>query len=172
MAAVRRIVAAPIRLGLLAALLLAAGPVRAGGLPTIDITNISDIAFASWGIGDPDATAHIDICVYAALTVPLGSYGITAASAGGFVLKNLNNSTLQLPYSLAWDDGGVGNLGATAGSALTAGNELTNQVNANSTVQTCTGPTARLNIKIAATDLTAALAGSYSGALTLTISPN
>ena len=163
-----RIRVAGLALGLLAALPGGA----AFGLPSVQITNASDIAFSSWGMGDPNASAHIDLCIYAAQTLPAGGYGITASSAGGFVLKNTGNSALQLPYSVSWDDGGAGNLGATAGNSLNVGGDLSGQINASTALPLCSGPTARLNVRIAATDLTAALAGTYSGTLSLTISAN
>jgi len=157
------------------ALGLAAGmflpPELAQAAAQVQITNLSDVNFGSWGLGDPDLTTHLDLCVYAGGNSPAGGYAITASGSGGsFALRNGSN---QLPFSASWDDGGAGNLGGSS-TTLGSGGKLAAQVNANTSSPTCflSSPTARLTLKLSATNLTAALAGTYTGTITLTLSPN
>jgi hypothetical protein len=136
------------------------------------IANISDLNLPTWGIGDPDVNQHIDVCVYA-IGIFSTSYGVTISSPGGYVLSNGSNT---IPYSLYWEDSGAGNLGTTGGTQLTNNVKLTGRMNANILSPLCalglSGPTARLTIKITQADMTAALAGTYNGTITLLISPN
>jgi len=153
---------------------LCAVPAKAGIIPAIQISNISDFNLPSWNLGDPAPTAHIDLCLYSLNSLVSGGYNVTATgSNGGFHLVSGPNS---IPYSVTWDDSGSGNLGNTAGTQMTSGAALTNQVNANILSVSCalgvTGPNARLNLKIAQADMTAALAGTYSGSITIVVSPN
>ncbi len=152
----------------LVALLLSASAKAAG---TVEITGTSDLALGSWGIGNPAISASIDVCIGTNGTSPVGSYAVTVTGSNGYKLTNGSN---QLPYSLAWEDSGAGNLGSATGTTLASGVLLDNQINANTAFPPLCivgGPTARLHVKIAQADLTAALAGTYSGTLTFVISP-
>lgn len=158
-------------LALLAALLAltcAATPARAALL--VEISNLSDVNFGTWNMGDPDLTANVDICVYSTLALPSGGYAIKADATGGFVLSY---GPQTVPYSLTWNDGGAGSLGNT-GTALVNSTKLTDRNNANILLPACLlgSPTARLIIKIAQADLTTISSGTYTGTLNLTVSPN
>jgi len=141
---------------------------NAYALGVVQISNVSDFNLGSWGIGDPPIAAHIDVCIYALLTLPLTDYTITVSSPGGYVLTN---GMQQIPYSLYWEDSGAGSLGSSGGTQLTNGVALTGQMNANILSTSCalgtTGPNARLTLKISTTDMTNALAGTYNGTITL-----
>lgn len=153
---------------LILALMFAAAPAHA--LSLMQISGISDMNLPSWGIGDPAPEAHIDMCVYAVLPVA-GQYAIRVSSPGGYVLTNGAN---QIPYELYWDDGGPGNLGGNMGAQLTNNVTLTGRQNANVLSALCalgiTGPTARLNLRISSAAMNAALAGTYTGTITLLLS--
>jgi len=143
------------------------------GVGPVQITGLSDLNLGPWGIGDPPLSAHMDLCIYALVTLPLTSYVITVSSPSGYVLSN---GLRQIPYSLYWDDSGAGNLGSGSGTQLSNGVALAGQMNANMLAPDCSlgnaGPNARLTLKITATDMTNALAGTYTGTITLLLSPN
>jgi hypothetical protein len=138
----------------------------------VQISNISDFTLPTWGIGDPAVSQNINVCVYSVGLIA-SDYAITVSSSGGYALTSGSNS---IPYSLYWEDSGAGNLGSSGGTQLSNGVKLTGQTNANILSPLCalgvTGPTARLTLKIAQTDMTAAPAGTYSGTITLLVSPN
>ncbi len=135
------------------------------------ITNISDFNLGTWSLGLPAPSAHIDICIYSLDVIPPGGYAITATGAGGFTLTSGANT---LAYMLHWDDAGIGNLGGALGSELSSGVKLTGQLHGNVLSSTCalTGPNARLTLKITQAAMTAALAGTYTGTVTLLLTPN
>lgn len=133
------------------------------------VSNIGDFNLPTWNIGNPAVTASQDLCVYTTL---LGNYSITISSPGGFVLKSGSN---QIPYSLKWDSSGAGNLGS-GGTQLSNNVALGSQPNSNILASDCSlgtpaGPTARLTITIAQADMIAALAGTYTGTITLIVGP-
>lgn len=133
------------------------------------ISNLSDLSLPAWSIGDPAVTAHEDICVYSTLA---GNYAVNVSSPGGFFLLN---GSYQLPYSLGWDDGGAGHLGSSS-TPLSNNVTLQSQTNLNTLATDCSlgvpaGATARLNLTIMQADMTAARAGTYTGTITLIISP-
>ncbi len=146
-------------------------PAYALGGVAAQITNISDFNLPNWGIGDPALSASMDICIYAINVVPVGSYAITVTSSNGsYVLKK---GTQTIPYSLYWNDGGVGNLSSSAGTQLSDGVKLSNRANANILSTSCAaGLNARLTIKITQAAMTAALAGTYTDTITLLLSPD
>jgi hypothetical protein len=143
-------------------------PARAVGL--VQINAITDLNLGSWGIGDPAVSSYIDVCIAATATVPSSQYAITATGSSGFTLTSGSN---HIPYSLTWEDSGAGNLGTSPGTALSNGVLLDSQANAYilSAPFCATGNNARLHLKIAQTDMIAALAGTYTGTITLMVSP-
>lgn len=156
---------------LLTAGLLGLQAASAHALIAMRISNISDFNLGTWSLGNPAISAFIDICVYTSGITPAGGYAITVSSAGGYVLTSGSN---QIPYSLRWDDGGAGNLGATSGTQLSNGVKLTGQLHGNFVIDngcTLTGPNARLNLAITQAAMTAALAGTYTGTITLLLEP-
>ena len=140
---------------------------QAHALTLVQVQGLSDMNLPSWGLGDPAVTAGINFCIYNTLNP---NYSVNVSSAGGF---KLSNGGKFIPYSLSWDDGGAGNLGNTSGIALSNNVTLAGQHNANFVSPICLGgPNARLNLKITQADMTAALAGTYTGTITIVISPN
>ena len=132
----------------------------------MQISSVDDFNLPTWSLGDPAVNATMDLCIYSALSIP-GGYGVTVTSAGGYVLKNGGNS---IPYSLSWDDGGVGNLGNSY-TPLTNGVNLSGRARANIVSPVClAGPNARLKLTISQSDMNAALAGTYTGTISITVS--
>jgi hypothetical protein len=139
-------------------------------LDTIQISNLTDFNLPSWNLGDGDVNASINICIYALGVPTLNTYAVRASSPDGFVLVNGSH---QIPYTLSWEDSGGGNLGSNSGTTLTNNVKLTNRNNANILSSNCSlgGNNARLYLKITQAAMTAALAGTYTGTITLLISP-
>ena len=136
------------------------------------ISNLSDVTFPTWNIGDGAVSANIDICIYSIGVLSSTDYGVTISAPGGYVLKD---GTRQIPFSLFWEDSGFGNLGSNSGVQLSNNVKLNSRKNPNIFSTSCNslgsnGPTARLYIKITQADMTAALAGNYSNTLTILIS--
>ncbi len=156
-------------LGILILTAVPAVPAYAG--MAVQISGISDLSLGSWGIGDPAVSSYIDVCAAATSTVPAGGYAITATGSSGFTLISGSN---HIPYTLAWEDSGAGALGTNSGTQLSSGVFLDGQAAAYTATPTLCligGPTARLHIKITQADMTAALAGTYTGTITLMVSP-
>lgn len=148
--------------------------VPARAFATVQISNISDISLPPWGIGDGPVSAHIDICI-ANIQLPItDNYAVTISSPGGYVLNAAGGQTI--PYSLYWEDSGAGSLGSSNGAQLSDNVKSSGFQNANVLSALCllglSGPNARLNLKITQAAMTAALAGNYSGTITIVISPN
>lgn len=130
------------------------------------ITNVTDLTIPNWSLGDPAVNAHIDLCVYSTVTA---DYGVKVNQTGGY---NLKNGTASIPYSLSWDDGGVGNLGLSA-TSLTNNVRIGNRQRANLVSPVClTGPNARLNLDITQAAMQAAMSGSYSASIDIIVSAN
>ena len=137
----------------------------------MQISNISDFAPPTWSMGDPAITTAMDLCIYGLNIPALTSYAITVSSSpAGY---NLVSGSKTIPFSLYWNDGGPGNLTGT-GTQLSDGVKVANLQHVNILSSSCavTGPNARLTMKITQADMTAALSGTYSGTLTLLLSPN
>jgi len=138
----------------------------------IGISQITDFSLPSWSIGDGNINSHIDVCVFSS-SGKSGDYAITVAGSSGYVLTN---GSSQIPYALTWDDSGAGSLGQITGTTLNNNLRLSGQVNGNTKSATCSGnnsgPNARLSLKINEADMAAALAGTYSGAVTIIVSAN
>ena len=159
------------RLAILILLYLAGYPLAADAAVAVRITNVSDIAVGARGMGDPPVTASIDMCIYS-VGVLTNDYSVkVTADTGGMFLKSGNK---QLPISMFWNDGGVGNLSGT-GAQLAYNSAAGGRKNSNAVSQTCTGlgggPNARLTLKISQTDMDAALQGTYQGVIDILISP-
>ena len=133
------------------------------------ISSLSDINLPAWSIGDAAVSAYKDICVYSTI---VGNYGITISSTGGFVLSN---GAYQIPYTLSWDDGGAGGLGASS-TPLSNNVTLASRTHMNILTTNCSvgvltpGPTARLTLTISQAAMIAARAGTYTGTITLVLS--
>jgi len=127
----------------------------------ISITNLQDIALADNGSGD--FTGASPACVYRNGT---GSYTITASGSGpanAFTLTDGSSNTL--PYTVTYDDG-------TGAQTMAAATALTGRINADTSSKTCAnGDNGNIAVSVASTDVAAVPAGTYTGTLTLTVSP-
>jgi hypothetical protein len=153
--------------------LLLASVTSARAAPQVEISNVSDIALGTWGMADAAPSTYFDICVYSGGNMPAGDYALTITSQnGGFFLAN---GTHQIPYALYWESSGASHLGTNSpGTLLTYGSKITGLANADTASSTCTlgiAPTARLTLKITLANMQAALAGTYTDKIYITISP-
>jgi hypothetical protein len=129
------------------------------------ISGLSDLQLGSWnGFGDLEGS--VEHCVFAR---PGGRYAVAASgigSGGAFVLQNGPGT---LPFQVDYDDGG-------GWSQLDPGVPLAGQRGEPNLVQFARcliglRPPERVRVRILTQDLAAAVAGTYSGSLTLLITP-
>lgn len=141
--------------------------------PRADISNLSDLQVANWIAGDGAVTLTEDVCVYS--TRPSGGYTVLATGSGSSEAFTLNSGLSTLAYLVSWNAGGVGSLSDT-GTSLTAnvvsGGLTAAATDSSSCSGTNPGPTARLIVNITNAEMSSAASGSYTGTLTLTITPN
>jgi hypothetical protein len=138
-----------------------------------NITNLTDLQVTGWVIGDGAVTMTEDVCVYS--TRPSGGYTVQATGSGTAGAFTLANGAKTIDYTVLWNAGGVGSL-SDSGTSLTAAmvsGPLTHAATDSSTCSGITpGPTARLVVGVTKAEMTGASAGSYTGTLTLMITPN
>lgn len=141
--------------------------------PRADINGLVDLSLSSWVNGDGDQELTEDVCVYS--TKSGGGYTIKASGSGASSAFTLANGANTLPYSVTWNAGGVGNL-ANTGVALAANTTSSALSHASRDSSTCNGahpgPTARLVVGLLASDLDGIVDGTYSGTLTMLVTPN
>lgn len=127
----------------------------------IQISNLEDIALADSGSGDFAGASPA--CIYRNGT---GSYTLTASGSGDANAFTISDGGANnLSYDITYDDG-------TGAQALAAGNALAGRTNADTASKTCAGGNnGSISINIAAADVSAVPAGTYTGSLTLTVSP-
>lgn len=132
----------------------------------VQVSSVTDVNLGNWALGDPAINAYLDLCVYSTLSA---DYAVKVTKAGGY---NLTGTGGSIPFSLSWDDGGIGNLGVSS-SPLTNNVKLTGRAHAYMVSPVCiAGPSARLNINITQAAMQAALSGNYSGTIDIIVSAN
>jgi hypothetical protein len=131
------------------------------------LTGLADVAFTNQ---DPAiaASSAQSVCVWS--NTATRAYTITASGSGAANAFTLASGALTTPYSVQWNAAS----GQTSGTALAAGTASATLTSA-ATQQSCaSGPTASasLIVGIATSDLqTMQAATSYTGTLTLLITP-
>lgn len=135
---------------------------------SVQISNLSDIAFGAITNLGADLSQSQTLCAYAS-GLP-ARYTIIARGSGAGNAFTLSNGASTLAYEVQWN----ASAGQTSGTALTAGAPLSGQLSG-ALLPTCTlglTPSGSLTVILRAAALSAARSGSYTGALTLLISPN
>ena len=151
------------------AVLLYCGAAAAPASAQARINKLTDIAFGTLSSFASDKVQAQSVCAYSLGL--LGAYHVTASgsgSGGAFTLANGGGSTL--PYEVQWSDSS----GQTSGTSLTNGVALTGQYSG-ALLSGCTlgaATTASLIVVIRAATLPSAMAGNYSGVLTIILAPN
>jgi len=136
----------------------------------VRISGLNDVSFANQNPAS-DASSAQNICVYS--NTSGAQYTVTASGSGGVSGNDfeLANGGLSVPYSVEWSSSS----GQTTGTALTS-TVASAAFASTATQQICaSGPSssASLIVKISSGDLsTMQAATTYSGTLTLLVSPN
>lgn len=131
---------------------------------TIRISDVNDLALGTFN-GVNDLVGSDSLCIYkngGAL------YGITATGNGSGNVFTLSNGTATVPYSVTWQDS-LGTLPLSSGVPVAGrGNAFT----ANPTCNGGASNNAVVTVRVLATDmLNATQAGTFSGVLTLMVTP-
>jgi hypothetical protein len=132
----------------------------------VRVSSLSDVAFGSL-VALSDVSIARDVCVYS--TALSGAYAVIASGSGSGGAFELASGSDRLAYDVQWAQAA----GQASGSALQAG-VASQPFFSGAVQQVCnSGPasTAALVLRMKASDVAAARAGSYSGVLTLTIVP-
>jgi len=151
------------------ALAIAAGlPSTASAAPTdgADITGLVDLAFGQLTMAS-DQTLSENVCAFSNSATT--AYAVQATGDGTGSAFTLSNGSATLPYEVRW----AGSPGQTNGTALTAGATVSG-FSSGGAQKTCQGrPTssATLLVTIRAQAASSAQVGSYSGVLTLMLTP-
>jgi hypothetical protein len=156
-----------------AALAVLAVPTGARAQLQSRISGLSDVNYGTIN-SFVDQTNSQNVCVYSAFRFfgfPFARpYSVTATGNGAGGAFTLASGPQTLPYEVRWADAA----NQTTGTQLTAGVTESGFGNA-STNQNCAGgggENASLIVTITGTSLQTANAGSYSGVLSITITPN
>ena len=132
------------------------------------ISDLSDVAFGTVTNLSSDVRAAQNLCAFTQSAT--SNYRVTATGGGGGGgAFTMTAGSSQLAYEVEW----ASSPNQTNGIALSTGVALSG-LNSSATQQTCNaGPptSASLFVIFRASQLGAALAGSYSGALNLMIAP-
>ncbi len=154
-------------------ILMICAAARAEAAAQVQVSNISDVNLGTWGMTDAAPSGYFDICAYASSTTPSGSYALIITSSNGAFY--LANGSQHIPYAVYWEDSGASHLGTNSpGTLLSYGSKITGRSNASTSSSSCTlglAPTARLTVKIALSDMQAALAGTYTDQIIIMLSP-
>jgi hypothetical protein len=132
----------------------------------VQISGLTDIAF---GTVDPTAAASSaeDVCVWSNTSGK--GYQVTATGSGAANAFTLTDGVNTLAYDVQWAD----TSGQSSGTSLATGTALGGQVStaANPTCSSGPAATASLIVNMSAANLQAAVAGAYTGTLTLVVAP-
>lgn len=135
----------------------------------VQITNLTDVGFGTIVNPEADVSQSQTVCVYSGLILSLYAIKFTGSGVGGaFTLTNGGGATL--PYEVQWNAAP----GQLSGTAVTSGSTLSSQLSV-AVTPTCTlgvTPSGSLTVILRGTELSRAAAGTFTGTLTLMISPN
>ena len=137
------------------------------------ISGLADISISSYIIGTGNQSQSSTACVYS--STANGSYTVKADGSGAaHAFTIADGASHTVPYAVIWNSAGVGSL-ADSGTALTADVTSATFTNAATDSTTCSGatpgPTAQVNIHLLGSDLDAVPYGTYTGTLTILITP-
>lgn len=132
----------------------------------VQISGLSDVAF---GTVDPTVAASNaqNVCVWS--NTSGRGYTVTGTGSGTGSAFTLTDGSNDLAYAVEWADSS----GQASGTALTPAAALAGLSSAAVNPTCSAGPasSASLIVRMTATDLQAAVAGSYTGTLTLVVAP-
>lgn len=133
----------------------------------VKISDLGDLTRSAWEEGNGDVNLSDTVCVYS--TRANGGYKVNPQGSGAASAFTLANGSNLMPYAVAWADSASGTAAALSANTLSAAFQ-----NASTSSPTCIGGgnNARLDVKITAAAMTAAVDGTYNGVLTLIVSPS
>ena len=160
---------APLRLRcslLLMPALLAMG--TAAAAQQVRVRQLNDVLFGTIGAAPADQTRTDNLCIYS--TATSGRYTITARGSGASNAFTLASGSNTLPYEVQWASAA----NQTSGTQLTTNVPLaaTTTNRTDSTCNQAASLTATLIVVLRSSAQQSAVAGSYSGTLTLLVAPN
>jgi len=156
----------------ISALFLILGPTpalaQAGGADRVRISGLSDVPFGTISNFSTDYVRTQSVCLYAKAP-PANHYRITATGSGNGGQFNLSSGGNTLPYQVAWSNAP----GQSSGALFSPNIPLGGLPNSARNDNCSNGPatTASLIVTVKSSDLASAIAGIYSGSLTLLIAP-
>ncbi len=125
----------------------------------VQISNVNDLDLGAHAALAADAVEFDEVCVFSSTS----NYNVTIDSAnGGF---RLMDGTEEIPYALTW----AANGGTAA--TVTDGAAITGLAGDNTSLDCSAGTNATFEVTVASADFNAAVPGSYSDTLTLTVAP-
>lgn len=133
----------------------------------VQIGALSDLSFGTVASVTSNITVSENLCVFTSV----GSYSIRASGSGTNNSFALVNGAVQMPYTVQWAASGS----QATGTQLTAGQATRftpSGLNILCSLGSLLAGSATLLVTLPAASLSAAQAGSYSGTLTLLVSPN
>lgn len=154
--------------GFLVAIFACPASAQATGADKVRISGLSDASFGTITTLSADAIRTQSICVYSKAP-PSDNYRITASGSGDGGAFTLASGTETLPYEVQWSD----TAGQSSGTLLSPNVPLASQRNfaGNDDCSRGAATTASLIVVLRSTNLSAAIAGSYNGSLTLLVAP-
>lgn len=148
----------------IASLLYAATPASA---QTVQIGSLTDLSFGTISSVATSQTVSETLCVYSSVT----NYTVRATGSGTGGAFTLANGGAQMPYMVQWASSGS----QTSGTQLTAGAGVRftpSVLNLLCSLGSLLAGSASLIVTLPPASLSAAQAGTYTGTLTLLVSPN
>ncbi len=134
----------------------------------VQISELTDVAFGTIANMSSDISQSQTVCAYSNALNSNYSVRLTGSGAGGAL--TLSNGAATMPYDVQWNSAA----GQTSGTQLVAGVPQSGFVS-QGVLPGCTLGLTRsgsLTVILRAASLSAAHAGSYTGTLTVLISPN
>ena len=135
----------------------------------LQLSNISNFSLGTWS-GSGSITDSYNLCVYVTAADSGPEYMIMGSTGNGSVFEVSDGRGNYIEFDVFWNDqtGSSGQLQMTAGSASSIGV----QTGANTTESNCGGTmNANIEIRFSSGNLGSAIAGTYNGTLTLTLTP-
>lgn len=140
----------------------------------VKISGISDLTEAGYDGSAGGVDMDDDVCIYANLgaggnytvTISGGSNGWGGGTAAGFFVGN-NANAQEIAYAVAWNDV----TGTAGGVAVTHGVDLTTQTGYSNAEDCGASTNANFRVTLTQANLLAVLNGTYTGTLTIVITP-
>ena len=117
--------------------------------------------------GTGDASSNRNVCIWT--NQAAGHYKIRATGNGASLAFTVTNGTGTMPYTVKWNN----TTGTSGNTALTSNTDSGTMTGASTTATDCSGgDNANFEIRIAHTTLLAAHPGTYTGVITLVVTPD